>query len=195
MGTPLYIETTIAGPIGQIWDLTQTPALHARWDLRFSTIEYLPRPAASQPQRFRYTTRLGFGLKIVGMGETFGDQDPPGGQRTSALQFWSDDPKSLIRSGSGYWKYTPVAGGVRFATQYDYEVRFGALGRAFDTLVFRPLMGWATAWSFDCLRLWVEQGIPPEVQVWRSLVRVATLGWRGGEVPQARRCARTPGGR
>jgi uncharacterized membrane protein YphA (DoxX/SURF4 family) len=31
----------------------------------------------------------------------------------------------------------------------------------FDRLVFRPLMGWATAWSFDRLRLWLEEGLDP----------------------------------
>ena len=35
-------------------------------------------------------------------------------------------------------------------------------GRAFDRLLFRPLIGWATAWSFDRLRLWIEQGRDPQ---------------------------------
>jgi hypothetical protein len=52
---------------------------------------------------------------------------------------------SLIREGSGYWKYVPVPDGVRFLTWYDYEVRFGRLGRAVDAAAFRPLIGWATA--------------------------------------------------
>ena len=36
-------------------------------------------------------------------------------------------------------------------------------------LAFRPLIGWATAWGFDCLRLWIERGIEPETSVERSL--------------------------
>jgi uncharacterized membrane protein YphA (DoxX/SURF4 family) len=28
--------------------------------------------------------------------------------------------------------------------------------------MFRPLFGWATAWSFDRLRLWLEDGVAPE---------------------------------
>jgi hypothetical protein len=28
--------------------------------------------------------------------------------------------------------------------------------------VFRPLPGWATAWSFDRLRRWLEHGLEPE---------------------------------
>jgi hypothetical protein len=35
----------------------------------------------------------------------------------------------------------PVVGGVRFLTWYDYEVRFGRLGRAVDAVAFRPLIG------------------------------------------------------
>ena len=93
-----------------------------------------------------------------------------GGLRSSALKFRSDDLKSLILAGSGYWKYVPLPDGrMRFVTGYDYEVRFGILGRLIDRFVFRPIMGWATAWSFDRLRLWVERGIPPAITMQRSL--------------------------
>ncbi len=157
----IYVEIFIRSPIEELWRATQEPDVHERWDLRFTTIEYLPRPDASEPQRFRYATRLGFGKTIGGSGESTGTHEADG-QRTSALKFWSDDPVSLIREGSGYWKYVPGEGGVRFLTRYDYRVRFGALGRAFDRAVFRPLIGWATAWSFDRLRLWLEEGVTPE---------------------------------
>lgn len=160
----IYVEIDVRGPIGRVWELSQTPELHRRWDLRFTEIDYLlPRPEPAEPQRFRYATRIGLGLEVRGEGETVGGHDDPGGARTSALKFWSDDPKSLIREGSGYWKYVPRGDGqgVRFLTRYDYDVRFGGVGRRFDRWVFRPLMGWATAWSFDRLRLWVERGIDP----------------------------------
>ena len=39
----------------------------------------------------------------------------------------------------------------------------------FDRLMFRPLMGWATAWSFDRLRLWLEEGITPD-RAWRQFL-------------------------
>jgi hypothetical protein len=39
-----------------------------------------------------------------------------------------------------------------------------------DRILFHPLLGWATAWSFDRLRLWIEHGIPPEVSRDRTLV-------------------------
>lgn len=93
-----------------------------------------------------------------------------GGEHCSALRFWSTDPRSLIRSGAGYWRYLPATDGVRFITSYDYQTRFGLPGRLVDLLLFRPLMGWATAWSFDRLRLWIERGIEPAVSLERSLV-------------------------
>jgi DoxX-like family len=142
--------------------------LHQRWDLRFTDIEYLPRKA-EQPQKFLYRTRIGFGLKIDGNGESTGTRDA-GGTRTSSLKFWSDDPKSLIKMGSGYWKYVPHDGVISFFTWYDYETRFGVFGEAIDKCVFRPLLGWATAWSFDRLRLWIEKGTPPEASRDRALV-------------------------
>ncbi len=184
----LYVETRIHNPNGanasleRLWELTQTPALHQRWDLRFSTITYLPRlqpqdPQNPQdpldPQRFEYATRIGFGLRIAGTGESIATRESEGNVRVSSLRFWSESPLSLIEEGSGYWRYVPVPGGeeatsLRFLTWYDYRVRFGLLGRLAD-LVFRPLMGWATAWSFDRLRLWVEDDLTPEV------VRTCTL--------------------
>jgi uncharacterized membrane protein YphA (DoxX/SURF4 family) len=162
------VETRIRGPVDTLWQHTQNPALHERWDLRFTDIAYLPRNG-DEPQRFRYETRIGFGLRIRGEGESTGTRDGTVGERTSALRFWSDDPKSLIREGSGYWRYIPTSDGVRFLTWYDYRTRFGATGRLIDRLLFRPLMGWATAWSFDRLRLWTEKGIDPALSMQRSL--------------------------
>ena len=49
----------------------------------------------------------------------------------------SDAPLSIIREGSGYWKYIPTRDGVRFLTCYDYRTRFGAAGAIFDRVVFR----------------------------------------------------------
>ena len=92
------------------------------------------------------------------------------GEATSALRFDSDDPKSLIRTGSGYWHYVPSAGGIRVFTWYDYRVRFGIAGKLVDRVAFRPLMGWATAWSFDRMRLWVEDGQTPETSVQLFLI-------------------------
>jgi hypothetical protein len=36
--------------------------------------------------------------------------------------------------------------------------------------VFEPMIGWATAWSFDRLRLWLEDGVDPAAVLERSIV-------------------------
>jgi len=169
----IYVEILVRAPIDALWAHTQTPALHEQWDLRFSSIEYLPRFTDGSPQRFRYATRIGFGLEVSGEGETTGQRDSPDGSSTSALKFASDAPLSIIREGSGYWKYVPTRGGVRFLTWYDYRTRFGLVGAIFDRLVFRPVIGWATAWSFDRLRLWIEQRLDPRIAVRHTLIHVA----------------------
>ncbi|MGH2465406.1 MAG: DoxX-like family protein [Candidatus Limnocylindrales bacterium] len=158
----IYVEALIHASMDAVWAHTQTPDLHQRWDLRFTSIEYLPRLSETEPQRFRYTTRLGLGLVISGDGETIGERDLADGSRTSALRFSSAHPLSIIGKGSGYWKYVPTSDGIRFFTSYDYRPRFGPAGAVIDRLVFRPLLGWATAWSFDRLRRWLEDGISPE---------------------------------
>ena len=166
----IYVEILVRAPMEALWTHTQTPQLHERWDLRFSRIEYLPKGSEAEPQRFRYTTRIGFGLQIAGEGESVGERDSQNNSRTSALKFSSTDSRSIIREGSGYWKYIPTEGGVRFLTWYDYRTRFGVPGAVFDRLVFRPLMGWATAWSFDRLRLWLERGIEPGQAMRQALI-------------------------
>jgi len=157
----ICVEILIRGGMDELWEKTQEPKLHQRWDFRFSEIDYLPREPR-EAQKFIYATHIGAGVQIEGAGESTGERNDSNGQRTSALKFWSDDPKSLIEIGSGYWKYIPTSDGIRFITWYDYRTRFGTFGRFFDRLFFRPLLGWATAWSFDRLRLWIEKGILPE---------------------------------
>ncbi len=173
----IYVEILVRAPMDALWAHTQTPELHQRWDLRFSEIDYLPRSSEAEPQRFRYATRIGFGLEVAGEGESVGEKDLADGSRSSALKFSSADPRSIIREGSGYWKYIPSAEGIRFLTWYDYRTRFGGLGVFCDRLVFQPLMGWATAWSFDRLRLWLEEGIDPSQAMRQALVHgVARVG-------------------
>jgi hypothetical protein len=163
----LTAETLIKSDRDTVMRLSQTPQLHARWDLRFTEIEYLPRESAAAPQRFRYTTRIGFGLAVKGWGETIGDPE----RATSALRFGSTDTKSIIQEGAGSWTYSDQAGTVRFSTVYDYTTRHGWFGRVLD-LQFRPLMIWATRWSFDRLRIWIENGVQPEMSFWLWLLKV-----------------------
>jgi DoxX-like family len=182
----IYVEIPVLASMDELWEKTQNPHLHQRWDLRFTQIEYLPRQV-DEPQRFLYRTRIGLGLKIDGGGESTGTRAGDDGARTSSLKFWSGDPKSLIKVGSGYWKYVPEENSaseaadnqptrIRFFTWYDYETRFGALGTVVDRCLFRPLLGWATAWSFDRLRLWIEKGISPESSRDRALVYALARG-------------------
>ena len=49
----IYVEILVRAPMDALWSHTQMPALHERWDLRFSRIEYLPRNGESEPQRFQ----------------------------------------------------------------------------------------------------------------------------------------------
>ena len=169
----IYVEITIHDELEKIWRFTQTPELHQRWDLRFTEIQYLPRTNPDAPQQFLYATRVAFGLAIRGTGESVGRRTLPNGESTSALRFDSDDPKSLIRTGSGYWRYVPTSAGIRFFTWYDYRVRFGIPGKLIDEFAFRPLMGWATAWSFDRMRLWVEDGQTPETSLQLFVIHAA----------------------
>ncbi|MFH8768819.1 hypothetical protein ACIF83_15525 [Streptomyces sp. NPDC085866] len=184
----LYIETHIRTDLDDLWARTQDPAQHLRWDLRVSEIDYLPR-AEGEPQRFRYAARVLPFLTVSGSGVAAGEKERPDGTRTAALRFASPHPLSLPAEGSGYWRYVPDAQGVRFLTGYDYRPRWGAFGALADRLVFRPLTGWATAWSFDRLRLWLERGITPERALvnWlteltvRALVLTACLAGLGRE--------------
>lgn len=204
MPAPLYIETRIRTHPDKLWQHTRDPGRHQRWDLRFTEISALtPEPDAGaapeagsgtdlganpgadpadpgaapradpapRSERFRYATRPFPGLTIAGTGTTVGERRRPDGTATSALRFASAHPLSPIRSGRGYWRYVPTPDGVRFLTGYDYDPGLG--GRPLDRIV-RPLMGWATAWSFDRLRLWLETGATPERTLRRALAETAT---------------------
>jgi len=161
----IYVEILIKSDLDRVWQLTQQPDLHEKWDLRFTHIQYLPKADAAEPQRFLYQTRIGFGLAIAGTGESVADRSGAQGDITSSLKFASDDTKSLISKGAGYWKYVPTGDGLRFFTWYDYETRWGFLGRLVDRIAFRPMIGWATAWSFDRVRLWAEDEQTPDASM------------------------------
>ncbi|MDG5472913.1 DoxX-like family protein [Jeotgalibacillus sp. ET6] len=169
----IYVERMIQAPMEKLWKYTQQPDLHQRWDLRFSSITYLPKEHTLAKQHFTYRTNIGFGLRIEGTGVSQGEKENERGERISSLAFGSEQPISLIKEGAGYWKYTPVNTGIKFETLYQYKVRFGRAGQWFDSLIFKPMIGWATAWSFDCLAKWLENDIRPEDSVRRSLLHAA----------------------
>jgi hypothetical protein len=175
----IRVETVIAADLDTVWRLTQDPELHARWDARFSRIVPTER-GDDGLWRFRYERRM-LVRTIRGTGIALGSRDGADGARTSALRFTTDDRLSPLRDGRGYWRYEPVAGGVRFITGYDYVPGWG---RALDDLVVRRLVAWMTACSFARLRRWAERGEEPER--W-PLPRMALPA--RGDRPRARDCA------
>jgi len=178
----IYVEIEIKADVDRVWQLTQEPDEHSRWDLRFSGIT----PIATLPtggSRFTYQRRM-LVHTITGTGTSLGEKQRPDGTLTSALRFATDDRLSPIRSGRGYWRYIPTPQGTTFITGFDYEPGWG---RLIDRLVMRRIIGWMTAWSFDRLRIWAETGTPPE----RWTIGSAFASWRPAR-PKAARCRRTP---
>jgi hypothetical protein len=179
----IYVETVIDADVDRVWAATQDPTQHVRWDVRFSSITPGPTDAdGSTP--FRYVRRTPVHT-VEGTGVSIGERHGADGSRTSALRFATDDVLSPIRAGRGYWRYLPTADGrTRFVTGYDYDSGWGPLD-----LVVRPLLGWATAFSFDRLRLWLETGHEPE----RWPLASALAFWRRDR-PRASRTFRAPAG-
>ena len=156
---PIYVEIPIHAKLDDLWEASQNPRLHEQWDLRFSSITYMPKKE-NEAQRFTYTRTVGPFYKVEGWGKSVGSYQNDE-QRTSSLQFGTDQKLSPIREGRGYWKYEQLDDSVKFLTQYDYDVNFGRAGKIVDKFVFRPLIGWATALSFDVLKRWLEKGEDP----------------------------------
>ena len=165
---PIYVEIAMKAPIDEVWRRSQDPDDHSRWDQRFTRVEMLDPTTvgAGTPRHFRYAVG-----PVTGVVVTSADRRLPDGSATSALRFSSNHRLSPIRSGTGYGRYRPAchdtSGGTKILTRYDYLPR----GRA-DRLV-RPLLGWATAWSFDRLRLWADEGVTPEQASGRALLEGA----------------------
>lgn len=162
-GKPIYVEIEMQDDIERIWEYSQNPKLHEQWDLRFTSITYNDKLPEEEIQTFTYSTKVMPGIQVKGWGESKGTHEKASGEKTSALHFGTEQLLSPIAEGKGYWKYIPHAKGTTFLTQYNYDVRFGVLGKAVDRL-FRPVMGWGTALSFDVLKRWVETGESPKTQ-------------------------------
>jgi hypothetical protein len=176
----IYVEATIAADLEAVWAATQDPQQHVRWDVRFTRITPTGLTDGGATA-FSYERRVPF-HRITGTGVSIGEKQRADGARTSALRFHTHDPLSPIREGRGYWRYVPREGGISFLTGYDYTPGW----RVLDVVV-RPVLGWATAWSFDRLRIWLETGIPPERwPLWSA------LWWWRPDRPRAGRCRRAP---
>lgn len=160
---PIYVEIEMQEELEKVWKYTQQPELHEQWDLRFSTIRYKDKLPEEDVQTFTYSTKVMPGIQVTGWGQSKGAHEKASGEKTSALHFGTEQLLSPIAEGKGYWKYIPHEKGTAFLTQYDYKVRFGIFGKMVDWL-FRPLMGWGTALSFDVLKRWIEIGESPKTQ-------------------------------
>jgi hypothetical protein len=169
----ITIKQFIRTDIDSLWKLTQDPAQHERWDARFGRITYEPTEEGSA-QQLRYSVTVFPGITIAGIGECTAMRTSGRGVSVSGIRFASESKLSLLRSGNGYWRYEPVAGGVEFSTRYDYQVRWGRAGELLD-LVWRPLMARMTAWSFDRLRIWAERDIRPELSLLVTVVPMVSV--------------------
>lgn len=161
---PIYVEISINENMERVCEASQNPAMHEQWDLRFSSIPYLPKEDNETTQLFEYKKNIALGLTVAGWGKSVGTLHAKDGSRTSSLHFGTDHFLSPIKEGKGYWKYVHVDNATKFFTQYDYETPFGSFGKLLDRIAFRPLLGWATALSFDVLKRWLEKGDHPSAQ-------------------------------
>ncbi|WP_144523296.1 hypothetical protein [Bacillus pumilus] len=165
---PVYVETTIHAPIEKVWEHSQNPKLHEQWDLRFSTIS-LNEPQNEQPQSFLYEKHLGFGLSVTGTGAYRTRMMDERNERASSLNFKSSHPLSFIKEGSGYWKYIKTSDHIVFQTQFDYKTKEGKGWTWADKILFRPMIGFMTAFSFGALKTWLEKGTHPRLLLERTL--------------------------
>jgi len=146
----IVVEAMIPAPVELVWERTQDPDQHVLWDIRFTRIRNLDRIDERGFNLMDYRTKIGFGIEVCGYGHYL--QSTP--LVLSTFEFDSDDWKSLITRGRGIWLYKTTDGGTYFKTVYDYDNRFGVIGRIIDALLFRNLIRLATEWGFETLRLW-----------------------------------------
>jgi hypothetical protein len=96
---PIYVEVPIQAKLDDLWEASQNPKLHEQWDLRFSSITYLPKKE-KEAQQFTYTRTVGPFYKVEGWGKSVGSYQNDK-QRTSSLHFGTDQKLSPIREGRG----------------------------------------------------------------------------------------------
>jgi hypothetical protein len=182
----IVVEALIPAPVEVVWERTQEPAQHVTWDIRFTHIAYRDEVDARGFRLLDYRTDVALGIAVAGVGRYL--HSTP--LEHSSFEFDSHDWKSIIRNGRGVWLYERRPGGTYFKTVYDYERRYGMLGRALDGLLFRRLLQLATEWSFETLRLWCA-GKPEAVEERRSRAKFARFYLRrllfGNPTPGAAR--------
>lgn len=150
MSRKIVVEAMIPAAKDLVWQRTQIPDEHIRWDIRFSHISYTDNVDERGYALMDYRTKIGFGVEITGFGHYL--HSVP--LELSTFEFDSNDWKSLITRGRGIWLYRSIGSHTYFKTVYDYDVRHGWLGRVLDRVIFRDLMRLATEWGFETLRQW-----------------------------------------
>ncbi|WP_224368635.1 SRPBCC family protein [Hyalangium versicolor] len=192
VGTPevlsrrVVVEALIPAPVERVWERSQEPDQHTGWDLRFSSIRYLPEQDARGFHLMEYLTRLGFGLEVAGWGRYLSNAP----LERSTFEFGSEDPKSLITHGRGVWLYERRPEGTFFKTVFDYQTRHGAAGGLLDFYLFRPMMQLATEWSFETLRQWCagdEGAVERRRSRWRFVLFFIARTLGGAPAPGAAR--------
>ena len=101
----IVVEAIITTAVEVVWDRTQTPSEHVRWDIRFDSIDYLDRFDARGFRLMDYRTsvasascaRIGRYLRTFGQALTFGSRRPIGVDH---------------HRGRGIWLYEPCAEGL-----------------------------------------------------------------------------------
>jgi len=164
----IVVEAIIPAPVATVWERSQVPELHTAWDIRFNQISYLDQTDEHGYHLMNYRTNIVLGVSIQGYGRYLTNSE----RSHSSFEFDSHDWKSLIRNGRGIWLYRPSNEGTLFKTVYDYDVRYGWLGKALDLLLFRSLLQLATEWGFETLRLWCA-GNENAVSLRRNRLRFA----------------------
>jgi hypothetical protein len=144
---PVHVAVRLRATLAEVWRITQDHRLHPSWDHRFTAITMLSDHITTGTC-MRYEKRI-FGMVVRG----FGRYKLHRPMQQSTFEFWSDDPRSPIRRGVGLWRYVPAPdGSVEFRTSYDYEVRWGLLGRVLDRVILRSWFQRETERSFARLR-------------------------------------------
>ena len=144
-----------------LWTATQQPEHHQRWDVRFGRITYLDH-VDGEAQQFTYATTVAPGVTIAGTGEVTRGPITSGRNPMVGAQVLGRRPPFHHQVGRRLLAIHPDRRRCPVPHPIRLPTAVGPVRRRIDKAMFRPLFGWATAWSFDRLRLWLEDDIPPE---------------------------------
>lgn len=139
---PVHVAVELPMDRMGLWAVLAEHEAQPRWDHRFSRIA-LRRPGGAGGAELDYETRIA-GLVLRGWGRVALERTG----RQSTFLFGSAQGWNPIVRGSGVWLLTDRPGGVRFATSYTYDVRWGLLGRVLDRVLLRRWFQRETERSF-----------------------------------------------